>query len=66
MTARRVDRVLSFFSSRRNWDPPTPSPAGESVPPPLWLGRGGGGGGGEGHTRLQDPNSDEGKDTVVH
>jgi hypothetical protein len=24
----RVDRVLSFFSSRRNWDSPTPSPAG--------------------------------------
>jgi hypothetical protein len=23
----RVGRVLSLFSSRRNWDPPTPSPA---------------------------------------
>jgi hypothetical protein len=23
----RVGRVLSFFSSRRNWDSPTPSPA---------------------------------------
>ncbi len=46
----RVDRVLSFFSSRRNWDSPTPSPAGECVPPfgyggkgTLARGRGGGG-----------------------
>ncbi len=32
----RVDRVLSFFSSRPSWDSPTPSPAGECVPlPPL-------------------------------
>ncbi len=38
------DRVLSFFSSRQNWDSPTPSPAGE--PPPLVRG------GGEVHTRL--------------
>jgi hypothetical protein len=30
----RVDRVLSFFSSRPNWDPP-PSPAGDC--PPLWF-----------------------------
>jgi hypothetical protein len=29
----RVDRVPSFFSSRPNWDFPTPSPAGEHVPP---------------------------------
>jgi hypothetical protein len=29
----RVDRVLNFFSSRRNWDSPTPSPAGECAPP---------------------------------
>jgi hypothetical protein len=29
----RVGRVLSFFSSRRNWDSPNPSPAGECVPP---------------------------------
>jgi len=25
----RVDRVLGFFSSRPNWDSPTPSPADE-------------------------------------
>ncbi len=30
----RVDRVLGFFSSP-NWDSPSPSPAGECVPPPL-------------------------------
>ncbi len=30
----RVDRVLGFFSSRPNWKPPTPSPAGECAPPP--------------------------------
>jgi hypothetical protein len=29
----RVGRVLSFFSSRRNWDSPNPSPAGECAPP---------------------------------
>ncbi len=29
----RVGRLLSFFSSRRNWDSPTPSPAGECAPP---------------------------------
>jgi hypothetical protein len=33
----RVGRVLSFFSSRRNWDSPTPSAAGECAPP-LWSG----------------------------
>ncbi len=33
----RVDRVLRFFSSRRNWDSPTPSPAG-NVPPYSWSG----------------------------
>jgi hypothetical protein len=27
--------VLSFFSSRRNWDSPNPSPAGECAPPVL-------------------------------
>jgi hypothetical protein len=39
--------VLGFFSSRLNWDYPTPSPTGECVPPsqagecvPLWLGWG--------------------------
>jgi hypothetical protein len=35
----RVDRALGFFSSRPNWDPPTPSPLGECVPY-LWF-RGG-------------------------
>jgi hypothetical protein len=30
----RADRVLSFFSNRRNWDSPNPSPAGESSVPP--------------------------------
>ncbi len=36
----RVGRVLSIFSSRRNWDAPNPSPAGECVPPPGSGGRG--------------------------
>jgi hypothetical protein len=31
----RVDRVLSLFSSRRDWDSPNPSPACECVPPPF-------------------------------
>jgi len=31
----RVGRMLSFFSSRRNWDCPNPSPAGECASPPL-------------------------------
>jgi hypothetical protein len=31
----RVGRELSFFSSRRNWDSPNPSPAGECAPTPL-------------------------------
>ncbi len=30
----RIGRVLSFFSSRRNWDSPNPSTAGECTPPP--------------------------------
>jgi len=34
----RVGRVLSLFSSRRNWDSPNPSPAGEC--PPGSRGRG--------------------------
>jgi hypothetical protein len=38
---QREDRVLGFFFSRMNWDPPPPSPAGECVPP---FGSGGGGG----------------------
>jgi hypothetical protein len=58
------DRVLSFFSSRRNWDSPTPSPAGDCAPSPLIPG------GGEGHTRLRErgwgsPNSNKGTYTVV-
>ncbi len=31
----RVGRVLSFFSSRRNWDSPNPTPACECAPPPF-------------------------------
>ncbi len=42
----RVDRVLGFFSSRRYWDSPPPSPQA-SVPPPFWFQ-------GEGHTRLRE------------
>jgi hypothetical protein len=37
-----VDRVLSFLSSRPNWDPLAPSLAGECVPPPFGWGGGGG------------------------
>ncbi len=60
--SHRVDRLLSFFSSRRNWDSPTLLAAGEYAPHPLV--RGGG------HTRLRErglgsPNSDEGTYTVV-
>jgi hypothetical protein len=36
----RVGRVLSFFSSRRNWDSPTPHPQA-SVPPHRLVPRGG-------------------------
>ncbi len=43
----RVDRVLSFLSSRPNWEYPTPSQAGECVPPPPF------GSGGK-HTRLRE------------
>ncbi|MFN9943072.1 MAG: hypothetical protein ACK56I_26745, partial [bacterium] len=50
----------TLFSSRRNWDSPTSSPAGVCVPPSFGSGgtlaRGRGGGG---------ANSDEGTDTVV-
>jgi hypothetical protein len=46
----KVGRVLGLFYSRRNWDSPTPSPAGECVSPPLGahslVGEGGRGGGG--------------------
>jgi hypothetical protein len=45
----RDGRVLSVFSSRRNWDSPTPSPAGECAQSPFGLGGGGGG-----HTRLRE------------
>jgi hypothetical protein len=38
--AHRVDRMLSFLPSRRNWDSPNPSPAGECAPPPLVPGGG--------------------------
>jgi hypothetical protein len=55
-----IDRVLGYFSSRSNWD--SPSPENECVPPPF--------GSGKGHTRWGergwgDPNSDEGADTVL-
>jgi hypothetical protein len=45
----RVDRVLRFFSSRRNLDSPTPSPAGECALPPLWFRAAG-----RGHTLLRE------------
>jgi hypothetical protein len=50
------------FSSRWNWDSPTPLAAGECAPPPF--------GTGGGHTRLRlkgwgSPNSNEGTFTVV-
>jgi hypothetical protein len=58
----RVGRVLSFFSSRRNWDSPTPQPQA-ILPPTLWYR-------GQGDTRWRErgwesPNSDEGTYTVV-
>jgi hypothetical protein len=34
-TDHTVDRMLSFFSSRRNWDSPNPSTAGECALPPV-------------------------------
>jgi hypothetical protein len=36
----RVGRLLSFFSSRRNWDSPNPSPQASVPPPPMFVGRG--------------------------
>ncbi len=48
--------MLSFFSSRRNWDSPNPLPAGECGPPPA---------SGEGLGAWESPNSDEGTDTVL-
>jgi hypothetical protein len=59
----RVGRVLSFFSSRRNWGSPNPSPADECAPPPPgsgWRGTFAGERGG-----WESPNSDEGTYTVV-
>ncbi len=48
---QRETQVLSFLSSRWNWESPTPSPPGECAPPPRSGGRGtlacGRGGGGE-------------------
>jgi hypothetical protein len=35
--SHRVDRVLSFFSSRLNWTPPLPHTQASVYPPPLWL-----------------------------
>jgi hypothetical protein len=55
----RVGRVLSFFSRRRNWDSPNPSPAGECAPPPLVRG------GGAQSLARESANSDEGTYTVV-
>jgi hypothetical protein len=52
----------SAFSSRPNWDSPTPSPAGECVPPPFGSGRCTHSLGGEG---VGGPNSDEGTDNVL-
>jgi hypothetical protein len=36
----RVDRVLSFFSSRRNWDSHNPSAIGVCAPSPRFWGEG--------------------------
>jgi hypothetical protein len=52
----RVDRALSFFSSRPNWDYPTPSHAGDVYP---FLVPGGGEGLRE--RGWVSPNSDVGK-----
>jgi hypothetical protein len=59
--ATQSRQSAKFFSSRRNWDSPNPSPAGECAPPRFW---------GEGHTRWRErgwesPNSDEGTYTVA-
>ncbi len=36
LCSHRVGRVLSFFSSRWNWDSQTPHPQASVLPPPLW------------------------------
>jgi hypothetical protein len=61
--SHRVDRVLSFFSSRRNWDSPNPSPAGECASPPPVLG---GGAHSLAREGLGSPNSDEGTCGTLH
>jgi hypothetical protein len=58
---RRVDRELSFFYSRPNWDSPTPSHEGECVLYSTPRFRGAHSIAGEG---LGGPNSDEGTGTV--
>jgi hypothetical protein len=66
--SHRVDRVLSFFSSRRNWDSPNPSPTGECrmCPPSGFWGRGNSlAREGLGPGSWESPNSDEGTYTVV-
>ncbi len=63
--AQSGHRVLTFFSSRPNWDSPSPSPASEcALPPPPPGPKGGGGEGGRGYTRLRprgwgSPNSND-------
>ncbi len=43
-TEQITDRQSAkLFSSRRNWDSPNPSPAGECAPPLCFRGKGGGG-----------------------
>ncbi len=61
-SAQQSRQCAKRFSSRWNWDSPTPLAAGECAPPPF--------GPGGGHTRLRlkgwgSPNSNEGTYTVV-
>ncbi len=56
----KVDRVPGFFFSLPNWDPLTPSPAGECAP--FWFRGGTHSLAGEG---VEGPSSDKGIDTVV-
>jgi hypothetical protein len=57
-----LDRILGFFSSRPNWDPPPPpSPSGQCVPSPFIPG-GTRSLAGEG---VGGPNTEEGTDAVV-